>query len=145
MENLLREEIALEFDGLRAIEIGTTEYKNAVEGLSKLMDRAIEMEKITQEHEEKCKNREFEIKKLEAEREEKCKNREFDYTMKIMQMESEDRDRLIKNIISGVTVGSGIVLTVWGTLKTLKFEETGVITTSAGRKFINGILSAFKK
>ena len=134
MKDLLRDEIRLEFDGLRDIEMGTDEYKNTVDGLTKLMDRAIEMDKLEAEREEKCR-------KLDIE----DKNREFDNNIKIVQIESEDRDRLIKNVISGVTVGSGIILTVWGTLKTLKFEETGVVTTSAGRKFINNVLSAFKK
>lgn len=127
IETLLHDEIAMEFEGLRTIEMGTNEYKNTVDGLTKLVDRAIE------------------IDKLDIEREEKCKNREFDRDIKLILMNDERKDRIVKNIIAGISVGSGIVLTVWGTLKSLKFEETGTITTSAGRSFINKTISSFLK
>ena len=127
IETLLHDEIAMEFEGLRTIEMGTNEYKNTVDGLTKLVDRAIE------------------IDKLDIEREEKCKNREFDRDIKLIQMNDERKDRIVKNIIAGISVGSGIALTVWGTLKSLKFEETGTITTSAGRSFINKTISSFLK
>ena len=45
-------------------------------------------------------------------------------------------DKIIRNGLTaaGLVVTAG--LTVWGTLKTFKFEETGTITSSIGRGFI---------
>ena len=55
-------------------------------------------------------------------------------------MEEDRKDRRFKN---GIALG-GIVLplavTIWGTLKTLKFEEEGTVTTMMGRGFINKLI-----
>ena len=56
--------------------------------------------------------------------------------------EEEKKDRKWKNGISVAGIVVPIVVTVWGTLKTLKFEETGTVTTNAGRSFMNRL---FKK
>ena len=51
---------------------------------------------------------------------------------------NEDRKKsIIQNIIDVGTLVTTVGLTVWGTFKTLKFEETGTVTTNAGRNFIN--------
>ena len=52
-------------------------------------------------------------------------------------MEEEKKDRLIKNILTGAGIIIPLGVTVWGTLKTLKFEEEGTVTTLMGRGFIN--------
>ena len=121
MENLkkmLHEEIDSQFDGLEGIEIGSEAYRNAVDGLSKLMDREIE------------------ISKLQAEREDKLESRAIETRLKNRQLMDDKTDKIIRNGLTaaGLVVTAG--LTVWGTLKTFKFEETGTITSSIGRGFI---------
>ena len=121
MENLkkmLHEEIENQFDGLEGIEIGSEAYRNAVDGLSKLMDREIE------------------ISKLQAEREDKLESRAIETRLKNRQLIDDKTDKIIRNGLTaaGLVVTAG--LTVWGTLKTFKFEETGTITSSIGRGFI---------
>ena len=121
MENLkkmLHEEIESQFDGLEGIEIGSEAYRNAVDGLSKLMDREIE------------------ISKLQAEREDKLESRAIETRLKNRQLMDDKTDKIIRNGLTaaGLVVTAG--LTVWGTLKTFKFEETGTITSSIGRGFI---------
>ena len=121
MENLkkmLHEEIENQFDGLEGIEIGSEAYRNAVDGLSKLMDREIE------------------ISKLQAEREDKLESRAIETRLKNRQLMDDKTDKIIRNGLTaaGLVVTAG--LTVWGTLKTFKFEETGTITSSIGRGFI---------
>lgn len=46
IETLLHQEIVTEFDELQELEVGTEEHKTAVDDLTKLVDRAIEMERV---------------------------------------------------------------------------------------------------
>ena len=123
-ETMLHEEIQSEFEELKKIEVGSDKYKTAVDGLTKLMDRAIE------------------IDKLNVGAEERRDARDIDAELKQEQLEADVKDRKVRNAIS--LAGSIIqtAVTIWGTLKSLKFEETGTVTTNAGRNFMNRI---FKK
>lgn len=103
-----------------AAGINLKEYGDAVTNVTKLMDRQIEMQKLV-----------IEEAKLEHEKEIESK-----------KMKSENIDRLIKNGLGAIGTIGGIALTIWGTKKTFQFEETGSITSSAGRKFIDRL---FKK
>ena len=98
-------------------------FKAAVDEIVKLMDRAIELEKV------------------ENDAEDKKKTRENDKALRLKQMEDENKDRLMRNCLTGASILSGIGVTVWGALKSWKFEETGTITSTAGRKFINNLFS----
>ena len=117
-KKMLHEEIESQFYGLEGIEIGSEAYRNAVDGLSKLMDREIE------------------ISKLQAEREDKLESRAIETRLKNRQLMDNKTDNMIRNGLTaaGLVVTAG--LTIWGTLKTFKFEETGTITSSIGRGFI---------
>ena len=122
IETLLHEEIQDGFDALSKMERGTEIHKTTVDEVAKLFDKAIEIEKI------------------EIEAKEKAKSREIEASLKKAQMEEDRKDRRFKN---GIDVG-GIVLplavTIWGTFKTLKFEEEGTVTTMMGRGFINKLI-----
>lgn len=111
------------FDKINEMEIGTDQHKTAVDEIIKLMDRAIELEKV------------------ENDAEDKKKTRENDKALRLKQMEDENKDRLVRNCLTGASILSGIGVTVWGALKSWKFEETGTITSTAGRKFINNLFS----
>ena len=122
IETLLHEEIQDGFDALSKMERGTEIHKTTVDEVAKLFDKAIEIEKI------------------EIEAKEKAKAREIEASLKRAQMEEDRKDRRFKN---GIAIG-GIVLplavTIWGTFKTLKFEEEGTVTTIMGRGFINKLI-----
>lgn len=122
IETLLRDEIQNEFEDLKQMELGSETYKTTVDGLTKLVDRAIEMEK------------------MESELQERIDNRETDNDLKLKQMKDEKTNRFVTNAIAiaGIVIPS--LLTVWGTVKTLKFEEEGTVTTIMGRGFINKLL-----
>ena len=111
------------FDKINEMEIGTDQHKAAVDEIVKLMDRAIELEKV------------------ENEAEDKKKTRENDKALRLKHMEDENKDRLVRNCLTGASILGGIGVTVWGALKSWKFEETGTITSTAGRKFINNLFS----
>ena len=122
IETLLHEEIQDGFDALSRMERGTETHKTTVDEVAKLFDKAIEIEK------------------LEIEAKEREKAREIEASLKQAQMEEDRKDRRVKN---GIAIG-GIVLplavTIWGTFKTFRFEETGTVTTIMGRGFINKLI-----
>ena len=122
IETLLHEEIQDGFDALSRMERGTESHKTTVDEVAKLFDKAIEIEK------------------LEMEAKEREKAREIEASLKRAQMEEDRKDRRVKN---GIAIG-GIVLplavTIWGTFKTFRFEETGTVTTIMGRGFINKLI-----
>lgn len=117
IEGMLREEIQDEFENLAKMEVGTDQYKTTVDGLTKLVDRVVEMEKIDLEHE-----RETERQKADEE-------------LKAKQLKVDKTDKIIRNVLTGVSVISGIAVTIWGTLYTTNYEQTDSPTTTAERKF----------
>lgn len=108
MDKLLHGEIVRELEKLKEMEVGSEEYEAAVNGVTKLWDRALEHEKVL-----------------------------IDEEVKTKQLDEDKKDHWIKNALTalGLVVSTG--LTIWGTNKTLKFEETGTVTTMPGRAFIN--------
>ena len=122
-EQLLHDEIASEFEVLKGLEVGTDEYKTTVDALTKLMDRAIEIDKMNLEAEEKVWARESEVE------------------IKKQQLKDERIDRMVKNGLTGVSVIGGLGVTIWGALKSWKFEETGTVTSAAGREFIKKLFT----
>lgn len=122
MESLLREEIQDELENLKKMDLGTDTYKVTVDGITKMVDRVVEMEKHYNEQEERRKKQ------------------EADEAFKAEELKNERRDKKVKNVIAiiGVVIPAGV--TVWGTCKMLKFEEEGTVTTIIGRGFINKLL-----
>ena len=125
IDDLLLEEIEQEFNGLKDVEMGTEKYKASVDGLAKLVDRAIELRKIDADRNEKESELDIRSKDLEL-REQRDKYDKI--------------DQLIRNGISIAGIVIPTVVTIWGTLKTFQFEEEGSITTNIGRGFINKLL-----
>ena len=126
IQRLLREEIESEFKELSKITPGGEDYKVAVDGITKLMDRAIEMEKN------------------EIDRQDRIDARDSENELKTKQMEDEKKDRFVKNLLAGVGTIGGLVVTIWGAKKAWKFEETGTVASPVGRSFINKLIS-FRK
>lgn len=122
IKTLLEVEIEDQFDKLSEMEKGSDEYKATVDSAIKLTDRMIELEK------------------LEDERLDKEQSRKFDSELKLSEAKEDRKDRIIKNCISVAGIVLPIIVTVWGTKTSLKFEEEGTITTSIGRGFINKLL-----
>ena len=118
IKETLYKEIEDELQTLSEIEVGTDEYKSSVDGVTKLLDRAIEIEK-----------HEAEMKEREAER-----------IAKNIQVAEEQKDRVVKNYIAAGGVVLPLLVTIWGTLKSFKFEKDGTVTTIMGRGFINKLL-----
>ena len=126
IQRLLREEIESEFKELSTITPGGENYKVAVDGITKFMDRAIEMEKN------------------EIDRQDRIDARDSENEFKTKQMEDEKKDRFVKNLLTGIGTIGGLVVTIWGAKKAWKFEETGTVASPVGRNFINKLIS-FRK
>jgi hypothetical protein len=111
IETLLNEEIESEFECLKELEAGSEEYKVTVDGLTKLVDRAIEIDKLNIEHDEK---------------EDLAKE--------------ERKERWIKHGINIASIVIPTLVTIWGTKASFRFEKEGTITTIMGRGFINKLI-----
>lgn len=135
IETLLEQEISEDLEGLQNLELGSEEYKVATEKVTKLMDKAIELKRIEFEF-QKEENRKFE----ESTREEnRLLQEQKENQLKQEQLNVDKKHRWIQHGLTIITFIGGILVTVWGTNKTLKFEETGTVTTSAGRAHIGNL------
>lgn len=128
-KRLLEEEIQAEIEFISKLEIGSDSHKAASEALAKLLDKYNEMDKLDLEYQDKYEDREAERKHREAERK-----------IKEKQLEHEKKDACVKNVLSCVSVGGGLIVTIWGICKSLKFEETGVYSSLISRGMIQKIL-----
>ena len=122
IETLLREEIQNEIGELSRMKVGDEEYKATVDGITKMVDRVIEIEKLNSEINDKIDARENETE------------------LKLRELNDERRNRLIQNLLSvaGIVIPSAI--TIWGTIKSIEFEKEGTFTTIMGRGFIQKLL-----
>ena len=118
-------EISSEIDDLASMQLGTDEYKNTVEGVTKLIDKANELDKT-----------ELDLRRIQLSEQIESNKKEKDKALD----EFNKKDQLIKNAISIGGILIPVIVTVWGTYKTLNFEKTGTVTTIMGRGFINKLL-----
>ena len=111
METLLQVEIEEKFNNLAAMDVGSKEYAGAVDSVTKLVDRAIEIEKL-----------------------------DTSETQNKDQMKEDRKSRLTKNCIDIGSIILPLAVTIWGAKASFKFEETGTITTGVGRKFMDKLI-----
>ena len=123
---LLREEIKKEVGELAGLKLGSDEYKATVDGVTKMMDRVIEMEKLDIEHQDRVEARDEETQ------------------LKMEEMKETRKDRITRNAISVFGIIIPVGLTIWGTKYTTNFEKDDSVTTTAGRQFF-GNLFKFKR
>lgn len=124
----LEDEIREEFEALRKIEVGSDTYRATVEGLTKLVDRKIEMDKV------------------EVDARERVIKRNDDNEFKEMQLADDRKDRAIKNWLTAATLVITTGTTIWGILKSLKieFKDNEMITSTVGKELMKKVIP-FKK
>ncbi len=123
VEKLINEELICKITDLQDLKVESQEYRVGVDSVTKLAKALVEMK--------------------EAEAEISAKEEETRLHEK--EQKADLFDKIARNAIQFVAVGGGIVVTVWGTIKSLKFEETGVCTSTASKKFFGTALNFFKK
>ena len=122
LEKKLHDEISREITILEGMEEGTESYKALVDGVTKLTDRAIAIDRFN------------------AEVEEKAATQKFENELKLKQMKEERIDRIVKNCLTAAGIIIPSFIAVWGTKASFEFEKEGTITTIMGRGFINKLL-----
>lgn len=111
VKHQLVDEFASELNEVKMMEVGSEKHKTAVDSVTKLADRIIEIEKIEAENEAKAK-----------------------------AQADENHDRKVKNRIAiGTFVGSVLVYGASFVAST-KFEQFGSFTTEGGRNAIKNLL-----
>ena len=143
-KELLRSEIDRVIKEMGNMDIDSAEYKTAAETVAKLIDRYDELDKTTiqwsaQTEEDARQEAELNLKREQLEHEKKI--HEDDEAFKEKQVKEERRKMIVNIVLTslGIIIPTGV--TIWGTYKTLKFEETGTITTAMGRGFIQRLFS----
>lgn len=122
LEKKLHEEIGREIEILKGMEAGTESYKALVDGVTKLTDRAIEIDRFN------------------ADVEARVETQKFENELKMKQMQEDKIDRIVKNCLTGFGIILPVFITVWGTKASFEFEKEGTVTTIMGRGFINKLL-----
>lgn len=122
IKRILVEEFEKELEELKRLEVGTDKYKNTVDGVTKMADRIIEIEKN------------------ETAKEDRSKTSEVDIYLKEQQLKEDKKDRLIKNILTGVNIVGGFGLAAWAFVASMNFEKEGTLTTEGGRSALRQLL-----
>lgn len=112
MTTKLYVEIDDRFDDLAKMDPATQEYSAVVDNLTKLMDRAIEIEKL-------------ETSEAQSEK----------------QMKEDHKSRLVKNCIDIGSVVLPLAVTIWGACISWEFEKNDSVTTTIGKKFMDKLIS----
>ena len=155
---LLENEIKSELELLTEMETGSDERKVTVDELSKLIDRSINLKKLEIENQEKLKeleiNKKLKMRQMRIDKELKERQLKLDEEaqkfkeeqakieneLKLKEIKQNKIDKAVGHTLTVAGIAIPSILTIWGTLKSLKFEETGTVTTIMGRGFIQKLL-----
>nr|DAP46065.1 MAG TPA: hypothetical protein [Caudoviricetes sp.] len=117
-EAKLNDVIVGQIEEMDRLEVGTEQYKIAVDSVCKLIDRSVDIRKIR-------------VSKIE---------KDDERIIKMDQLESDKKERKIQMFINIGGIIIPVIVTVWGTLKSFEFEREGTVTTILGRKFVGNLL-----
>lgn len=126
IKHRLDEEILNEIDNLGRATIGSDEYEANIDGVAKLLDKKIELEK------------------LENERLDKAEAREADVDIRLKQINEAKKERMMDN---GVRIGTTIFTAgvfLIGFVASTNFEKEGTLTTEGGRSSLRNLLGMLK-
>ena len=130
LKSLLSEEICQELKECKKYQVGSDDYCKTVDGDTKLIDRQIELEKIEIQKEQQ---------KID------CEQNLFANDIQADLLKIDEKDRNVKNILTGTSIIGGLLVGIWGTMEAIKFEEEGSFTSLVGRDFISNLSKLFPK
>lgn len=122
IKRVLIDEFNSELKSLSKMKLGSDEYKTTVDGVTKLADRIIEIEKS------------------ENDRTDKADAREIETSLKVRELKSTKRDQMIKNVLTGVNVIGGLAVASWAFVSSINFEKEGTLTTEGGKSALRSLL-----
>ena len=118
----LVEEFESELEESSKMEVGTDTYRATVDGVTKLADRIIEIDKIEKENSVNIDTQEQE------------------YAIKAQQLKDEKKDRFIKNCIAIGTFVGGVLVYGLAFIASTNFEREGTLTTEGGKSSLRQLL-----
>lgn len=127
IKTLLDEEIRSQIKDLHDLNYGTTEYDSSTNGLSKMIDKYVDLSKLESDYD-------FKSKQLKQ-----------DVYLKEKELDQMKKDQKTKNIITGATFGLSLLTLVWGALNSWQFEKEGTVNSSFGKAFMKSISNLVKK
>jgi uncharacterized membrane protein (DUF106 family) len=151
MKDLLVEEVKSELGELSKLDVGTQEYTAAITGITKLMEKSVEIDRFEAEKLDKLNlNDQERLKReqMEQERKDRLSLQEMQMEIQRRQIklqEEQQKANVRNNTLQILTmVGTTVLtaaITVWGTNTTLEFEKEGTVTTSAGKSFLGKLFN----
>lgn len=122
----LREEIHGSLDEVLKLGVESEGHERGVNSITKLTDRYIELERL-----------ELEKEKMIRDYDNQAYREAREHELKLQEIKSESRSRMISNGISVFGIVAPICLTVWGALNSWKFETDGFVSSTFGKMFMN--------
>ena len=122
IKTTLTEEFNDQMKDLHKLEVGTEQYSTAVNGVTKLADKIIDLEK------------------MEIEREERIKDRDTEIELKSQQMEIDKRDKRNQNLVNVAKIAVPTVAGFAMGIISMKWEKLETITSTAGRQALKDII-----
>ena len=129
----LEEEIERELDAIYDMDVGSQEHTAAVKNLKELGVMIIDMRRLEADENDKSARRDAEERAREAEERNKSEDRKAEW-----------KHRLISYILNALSIGLPLVVVVWGTKKSFKFEEVGTISSQGGREIFKKLFSLLR-
>lgn len=118
----LIEELRSQLGGLHQMKLGDDEYRYTVDGVTKLADRVIELEK------------------LEVETELKGSEIEIEENLKKEEMRELSKDRKTRNVIEAAKVVIPVTAACVMAIVSMKWEKLDTLTSTAGKSALRDIL-----
>ena len=129
IKELIEEEIKEELDLISALQPGTTEYGNSINGLSTLITKRNEIVKLELDETKNEIQKELELKKLE---------------MEIDKLKAERTNRRVTNILTAAGIVIPVATTIWANVYNWQKEQNGIMTSTGGKNAINALTKIFK-
>lgn len=114
----LKDEFESQMDLLHKMDVGTDEYKLTVDGVTKLADRIIEIEK---------NERDAELK-------------EYQLGNEAESINAEIKSNRTRNVVEVIKVGVPVVAAFTMGIISMKWEKLDTLTSSAGKSALRDIL-----
>ena len=114
----LKDEFESQMDLLHKMDVGTDEYKLTVDGVTKLADRIIEIEK---------NERDAELK-------------EYQLGNEAESIDAEIKSNRTRNVVEVIKVGVPVVAAFTMGIISMKWEKLDTLTSSAGKSALRDIL-----
>ena len=127
---IIEAEVLKEMSSIDNMEVGTDQHKVAVDTVSKLTDKMIDLKKI-----------ELEEKKIKMENEEKMRL----HAIEIEKAKKDQKDQKVKNGIAIAGIAAPLVVAIWANIYNWYKEEGSIMSSSGGKRAIDFLTRFGKK